>query len=128
MPGPRSPRSRSGWAPTACDNARSPSHRGVPLEIHNDALGYLVERGVLGLIGYIGFWVVVWKASRPGGLARMLIIGSLVQGMFRETFHYRHMWLIIALAFVMDGRKTDAEEAELAVEDEPDGADLQPAV
>ncbi len=36
---------------------------GHPLEIHNDALGYLVERGVLGFIGFIGFWVVIWRAA-----------------------------------------------------------------
>ena len=97
-------------------------HLGHPLEIHNDALGYLVERGVLGLIGFIGFWVVVWKASRRGGLARMLIVGALVQGMFRETFHYRHMWLIIAVAFVIDGRRddADAEAAELDESGEPE--------
>ena len=83
---------------------------GHPLEIHNDALGYLVERGVLGLIGFIGFWVVVWRAARKGGLARMFIVGALVQGMFRETFHYRHMWLIIAVAFVIDNRRQDADD------------------
>ena len=70
---------------------------GHPLEIHNDALGYLVERGVLGLVGFVGFWVVVWRAAEKGGLARMFIIGVLVQGLFRETFHYRHGWLIIAV-------------------------------
>lgn len=93
---------------------------GRPLEIHNDALGYLVERGVLGLIGYVGFWVVLWRAARKGGLARMFIIGALVQGIFRETFHYRHMWLIIAVAFVIDSRRQqDDGEAAAEVADEP---------
>jgi hypothetical protein len=91
---------------------------GRPLEIHNDALGYLVERGVLGLVGFIGFWVVVWQASRPRGLARMFIIGALIQGLFRETFHYRHMWLIIAVAFVFDARRA-ARDRESAGDDEP---------
>jgi O-antigen ligase len=83
---------------------------GHPLEIHNDALGYLVERGVLGLIGFIGLWVVIWRAARKGGLARMFIVGALVQGVFRETFHYRHMWLIIAVAFVIDSRRQQADD------------------
>ena len=87
---------------------------GHPLEIHNDALGYLVERGVLGLVGFIGFWVVIWQASRRRGLARMFIIGALVQGMFRETFHYRHMWLIIAVAFVIDSRRQEADDEAAA--------------
>ena len=99
---------------------------GHPLEIHNDALGYLVERGVLGLIGFIGLWVVIWRAARKGGLARMFIVGALVQGMFRETFHYRHMWLIIAVAFVIDSRRQQAdEEAASAPAAEPGG---EPAI
>ena len=32
----------------------------------------------------------------------MLIIGALVQGLFRETMHYRHMWLLIGLGAVLD--------------------------
>jgi len=99
---------------------------GHPLEIHNDALGYLVERGVLGLIGFIGLWVVIWRAARKGGLARMFIVGALVQGMFRETFHYRHMWLIIAVAFVIDSRRQQADdEAASAPAAEPGG---EPAI
>jgi O-antigen ligase len=96
---------------------------GHQLEIHNDALGYLVERGIFGLIGFIGFWVVVWQAARRRGLARMFIVGALVQGMFRETFHYRHMWLIIAAAFVIDYRREQAELAEAASEAAPDQVD-----
>ncbi|MGZ4757881.1 MAG: O-antigen ligase family protein [Acidimicrobiales bacterium] len=90
------------------------------LEIHNDALGYLVERGPLGFIGFIGFWVVIWRSSRRRGLARIFIVGALVQGMFRETFHYRHMWLIIAVAFVLDSRRQQADdEAEAELSGEP---------
>ena len=33
----------------------------------------------------------------------------LVQGLFRETMHYRHMWLLLALAFAIDyARPVDA--------------------
>jgi O-antigen ligase len=97
---------------------------GHPLEIHNDALGYLVERGVLGLVGFIGFWVVIWRSARRGGLARMFIVGALVQGMFRETFHYRHMWLIIAVAFVIDSRRQEADDAAAELPDRSAGGSV----
>ena len=40
----------------------------------------------------------------------MFIVGVLVQGVFRETFHYRHMWLIIAVAFVIDSRRQEVDD------------------
>jgi hypothetical protein len=84
--------------------------RGNILEIHSDSLGYLVERGVIGLIGFIGLWVTLIRLGRKGGLARVLIAGMLVQGLFRETMHYRHMWLFLALAFALDYAKSRASD------------------
>jgi O-antigen ligase len=71
-------------------------------EIHADALGYLVERGFIGIIGYVGLWVVLWRGAEKRGFARALIIALLVAGMFRETMHYRHTWLLLAVAFAID--------------------------
>ncbi len=52
----------------------------------------------------------------------MFIVGALVQGVFRETFHYRHMWLIIAVALVIDSRRQDADDGVLAPSETDDGA------
>jgi O-antigen ligase len=104
--------------------------RGHILEIHSDSLGYLVERGVVGLVGFIGLWVTIWRLARKGGLARVLIAGILVQGLFRETMHYRHMWLLLALAFAIDYARANAppndDEAEPAVEP-PEDTELDPS-
>lgn len=85
---------------------------GKDLEIHSDALGYLIERGIIGLIGFIGLWVAIYRCSRPGGLARIVITMVIVAGLFRETMHYRHVWVFLALALVLDAR--DQENERLA--------------
>lgn len=89
------------------------------LEIHADALGYLVERGIIGLVGFIGLWVVIARQSKPRGLARLLIVAVLVAGIFRETMHYRHVWLLLALAFVLDARRQPALDDRAAAEQQP---------
>ncbi len=71
-------------------------------ELHNDWLAYLVERGILGLVGLFGLWVVLWRDARPGGVARIIIVATLVTTVVREVSHYRHWWLILALAFAWD--------------------------
>ena len=50
--------------------------------------------------------------------------------MFRETFHYRHMWLIIAVALVIDSRRQEADEAaEAEAEAElDDGGGTEPTL
>jgi hypothetical protein len=85
---------------------RIESNRLVALEIHADALGYLVERGVIGLIGYLGLWFALWTFAERKGLARALIISLLVAGLFRETMHYRHGWLLLSVAFAVDFQRT----------------------
>jgi O-antigen ligase len=100
---------------------------GVPLEVHNDVLSFLVERGVVGAIGFIGFWVALWRVARRRGLARLMLLTILVAGLFRETMHYRHLWLLLALAYVYDSRRPDPEEMNLdadasaAASEEPGG-------
>jgi O-antigen ligase len=87
-------------------------------EIHADALGYLVERGPIGLISYFALWITLWASARRRGAARMLIVALLVAGLFRETMHYRHAWLLLAAAFALDywrNRERDEEGAGSAV-------------
>jgi O-antigen ligase len=81
-------------------------------EIHADALGYLVERGPLGVVGYVALWLTLWTAAERKGVARLLIVALLVAGLFRETMHYRHGWLLLAAAFAIDyWRRRDREDA-----------------
>lgn len=84
---------------------------GRHLEIHNDYLGFLVERGALGLLGLVGVLVTLWKRAPPGGAARVLLVGVMIGGLFRETLHFRHLWLLLALAFAWDAHRRAAVSA-----------------
>jgi O-antigen ligase len=75
---------------------------GQPVEVHSDPLGFLVERGVIGLVGLVGLVVVLWRAGTPYGLTRVVMVGIIAQGLFRETIHYRHMWLGLVIALLYD--------------------------
>jgi hypothetical protein len=54
------------------------------------------------VIGLVGLWVTIWRRTERGGLAHLLIVGVLVAGLFRETMHYRHLWLLLALGVALD--------------------------
>jgi O-antigen ligase len=85
------------------------SNRGLGLlpgdqEAHNEYLAYLTERGVLGLVGLLLLYTALFRLGSRGGLVRALVIGYSLQSMVRETFHYRHLWLLLAFALVLDER------------------------
>jgi hypothetical protein len=109
----------AGVGPDGVKNRRIGTRGDHVQEIHADVLGYLVERGPVGLIGLLGLWVVLWKAAPRRGLARIMMVGILVGGLFRETMHYRHVWLLLAVAFALDIRRR-AGPSELP---EPDAED-----
>lgn len=71
-------------------------------EPHNEPLAYLSERGPIALIGLVLLWLAIWKMGPPRGITRALLCGYLVGSVFRETLHYRHWWLLLAFAVVLD--------------------------
>lgn len=78
------------------------------LELHNEPLAYLVERGPLGLLGLIGLVVVLWRAAQPGGAARLLMSAYVAASLLRETLNYRHLWIALAVAFALDNQRRGA--------------------
>lgn len=86
-------------------------------EAHNDYLGYLVERGPLGLLGLLMLVVLpftaVWKGFRKvadrrwragaGGVLAAALAGGLVATAFHsltmEKLHFRHYWTFLALVY-----------------------------
>lgn len=83
---------------------------GRAFEIHSEPIGFLVERGILGVIGLVGFVVVIWRSAPRFGVTRLLFAACLVSGLFRETIHYRHMWMFLALAMAYDHARTRPPE------------------
>ncbi len=101
-----------GVGPAGVVNRNIALLHGGPLEVHNDTLSFLVERGPIGLVGFIGLWVVLWRFGRRRGLVHLMMLSLLVASLFRQTMHYRHLWLLLALAFVFDNRRSDEEALE----------------
>lgn len=79
-------------------------------EVHNDYLALLIERGAVGAIGFGAFAVVLWRTSAKGGAFRTLAVAAIAAGVFRETLHFRHLWLFLALALAWDARHREAAE------------------
>lgn len=73
-------------------------------ELHNEPLAYLVERGPLAFAGFVLLGVALWRLAPRSGVARALLLGFAVSSLVRETSHYRHLWVVLALAIVSDER------------------------
>jgi O-antigen ligase len=78
---------------------------------HNDYLSEIVERGLLGLIGYLALcWMLVrWGgrllgAEGDGRSTHRALAGAvwanLAFGLAHETYHFRHVWMLYALVWV----------------------------
>lgn len=74
-------------------------------EIHSDYLATVVERGFIGAAGLALFVLVLWRSSKKGGAFRTLLVAASVAAIFRETLHFRHLWLFLAIALAWDDRK-----------------------
>lgn len=78
-------------------------------EVHNEPLSYLLERGPLGLTGLVLFGFALWRVGLPGGPLRGVVVALAVSMLFRNVLHYRHVWMVLAVAAVLDdhvGRRT----------------------
>ncbi|HEX5510544.1 MAG TPA: O-antigen ligase family protein [Actinomycetales bacterium] len=93
-------------------------------EPHNLYVAFLAERGVIGLVGLIGLGVALWRQVPAGGLSRPLIVTLAVGNVFRETFHYRHMWLLLAVAVVIDLSRRERAERQAQPDEEAESRAL----
>src|SRR5215213_9001708 len=86
--------------------------RTVGRGLHNDYLAFLIERGLLGLLGLLAFcaimlqwWGCLLAQSPPeetggrwsaAGLAGA-VVANLVLATNHESFHFRHVWVLFGL-------------------------------
>lgn len=69
-------------------------------ELHSEPLAYLIERGPIGLFGLFLMWFVMVRLAPARTSARAMVFAYIVGSFFRETAHYRHFWMLFALALV----------------------------
>jgi O-antigen ligase len=107
---------------------------GLHISLHNDMLAYLIERGVLGLLGFLLFHAVLLRWSgrllvakgHPIDTYRGLgpaVAANLVFSMSHETLHFRHIWVMYAMVAaaytVVASRRPVAEPGTSAPAKEP---------
>jgi hypothetical protein len=71
-------------------------------EIHDDVLDTLVAGGVLALVGLVGMVSTLWRLTPAGSGSRALISGLIAASVFRQTWNFRHLWLLLAIVVAVD--------------------------
>jgi len=95
--------------------------------VHNDYLEILVDGGLLGLIGFAGLIIALWRATRTATAARALLLGFGTAAIFRDTINFRHLWLVLALA-VASGALQRKRSGATAWADDPNDTGQMRAV
>jgi O-antigen ligase len=79
--------------------------------LHSDVLGFLIERGVLGLAGLLLLYAALarraWRVLVVGrhrriGVAALgaAVVANAANSLFHETFHFRHVIVLFGLLWV----------------------------
>ncbi len=74
---------------------------------HNDALAAAAEMGVIGLAAFAAFWILVFRAMRPGGAGgfagtlarhqRLATVAVLMTSLHLDVMRFRFLWITMAL-------------------------------
>jgi O-antigen ligase len=102
--------------------------------LHNDYIAFLLERGVLGLLGLLVFCAIVLRWSgrllaalpqeddggrwKPAGLAGA-VVANLVLATNHESFHFRHLWLLFGLVWAASQLAPEEATAVQDTESDP---------
>lgn len=93
-------------------------------QLHNDFLAFSVERGLLGTVGLVLFAILaagraaymVLICNKYPHRARLVvvvflgaIIAAIVESLTHQTFHFRELWLVLALQEAMLFKMTTSE-------------------
>jgi O-antigen ligase len=88
--------------------------RTVGRGLHNDYLAFLIERGLLGLLGLLAFCAIMlrwsgrllapWPQEDAGGRWSVAglagaVVANLVLATNHESFHFRHVWVLFGLVW-----------------------------
>jgi hypothetical protein len=94
------------------ENFREVDPSGHDNQLHNDTLAFLVERGLLGLIGLALFPIITLKKAiqilqifskdpKRAGFGVVVfvaaLVAALVESLTHQIFHTRELWLVLAV-------------------------------
>ena len=99
--------------------------------IHSDVLGFLIERGIVGLCGLLLLYAAllrrVWRVLVVGrhrriGVAALgaAVVANAAHSLFHETFHFRHTIVLFGLLWVAAELAASSPEPTAAT---PEGLD-----
>jgi hypothetical protein len=71
-------------------------------EPHNDVLTMLLRGGPLALVGQGLVIFALWRLVPPATWGRAMIIFWLVTGLSRQTWNFRHFWLLLPIAVLVE--------------------------
>jgi len=106
------------------ENFRVVDPAGTDNQLHNDILAFSVERGLLGALGLVFFAIVavsraaymVVICNRYPDRARLsvvvflaAIVAALIESLTHQVFHFRELWLVLAVQEAMLYRMTNSE-------------------
>jgi len=64
---------------------------------------YIGERGLFGVSLFVLFWALVLREvfnPRDKNFILLVLLGQLVNSVFIDSLHWRHLWLLMTLAFL----------------------------
>jgi len=73
------------------------------ISTHSLYARYIGERGLFGVSLFVVFWALVLREvfnSRDKNFILLVLLGQLVNSVFIDSLHWRHLWLLITLAFL----------------------------
>lgn len=79
------------------------------MSTHSLYLRYIGERGLIGFTLFSIFFLVLFVRSAKSRLFDLLfpfIIGQLVNSLFVDSLHWRHLWILLSLVFIKDRNYT----------------------
>jgi hypothetical protein len=124
------------------ENFREVDPSGHDNQLHNDTLAFLVERGLLGLIGLALFPIITLKKAieimqifnknpkraRFGVVVFMAaLVATIVESLTHQIFHTRELWLVLAVQEAVLYKMITSEHGiELIVQTTPEPSRTRP--
>lgn len=103
----------------ASARARGDNPLGEAGEVHNDLLDALVSGGPLAVVALVMLVATIWRAARPGGVTRAVLVAAIAASPFRQTLNFRHTALLVGICLALEAsqlRRPSSSRERLATQ------------